>query len=899
MAATQDKRILQVTTPLAKDYLLIDKLRCDEGLNQLFRIELELLHEETTEGFTPTEIDPKKLVGNPMVVFAHQAGVVERYFNGICINFTQGSRNVWFSRYRAELVPKVWLLTQVSQSRIFQNKSVPDILKAILAGFEFDSEIQGTFKPRNYCVQYRESDWDFASRLMEEEGIYYYFEHTADGHRLILANTPASHRPCPTRPKLPFEFDRSELKEEWIPAVYSWRVDSKMRTGRFEARDFNFQLPTNDLLAMHTSLLNTGNNKELEHYEWPGGYAKRFDGIDSDGAENTAAFKDIFDDRERTVRIRQEEIDVAYKNISGISDCCALTGGYRFELEHHPHNANNINHVLVSAQHEAVQSPDYTSGNSVLNSYTVNFVCVPHGAGHPPFRPSRKTPKPVVQGSQTAFVVGPPGEEIFTDKYGRVKVQFHWDRHGKMNSSSSCWLRVAQIWAGNGWGSIFIPRVGMEVLVNFMEGDPDQPIIAGCVYNPANMPPYKLPDHKTRSTLKSNSSKGNGGFNEFRFEDKKGSEQIFIHAQKNEDIRVNNECMETIGASRHLIVGGNQLEKVFGDKHLKVAGDRSEKIDGDVSLTVGSDKDQKIGSKYALDSGKEIHLKAGMKVVIEAGVQLTLKGPGGFIDIGPAGVTVQGTMVLINSGGSAGSGSGASPTSPKSPKEADKADAGKTTEPPPTPPPPPSPELAKLALAARKVRNKKDRKGPKPDSKTTHKTIRAQKAVQDVVDKYAYRAADEDWDKLTDDEKAEVRKEVDEWNKLTDDEKYERLDDDEKAEVDKKEEERWNKLSDQEKDEWAKKQQEEWEKLTPEEKDELDRVTAGKTAEEWAEEKRIAKEEKEHEEFRKYSKEHLPDVDPDDPNWSEKWDEYYSEEAIAKRRAAEAIEAIEKATPWL
>ena len=703
MPATQDKRSLQLATPLAKDYLLIKRLRCHEGLNQLFRIEVEMLHEETTQGLTPTAVDPKDLIGSPMVVFAHQPGGVERYFHGICNHFSQGGRNIYFSKYRAELVPKVWLLTQVSQSRIFQNKTVPDILKEILKGFEFDAEIQGEFKPRNYCVQYRETDWDFASRLMEDEGIYYYFEHTENDHRLILANTPASHRPCPTRPKVPYELNLSELNEDWISAIHSWRVDDKMRTGKFETRDFNFQLPENSLEAKDMSMFDIGGNKKLEHYEWPGGYAKRVDGISAGGGEDSAALNTVYQDRERTVKIRQEEIDVAYKNIYGTADCCALTAGYRFELEYHPHAQHNINHVLVAVQHEAIQSPSYTTGDTVSHSYMVNFACIPQGQAA--FRPLRKTPKPVVHGSQTAFVVGPPGEEIFTDKYGRVKVQFHWDRHGDMNSASSCWLRVAQIWAGNGWGSMFIPRIGMEVLVTFGEGDPDQPIIAGCVYNAKNMPPYALPDNKTRSTIKSDSSKGGKGFNEFRLEDKKGSEQIFVHAEKNQDIRVKNDCMETIVHDRHLIVENEQFEMVKKDKHLYVKYNHNEKIDGTMSLKVGADHHEKVGSNYALDAGTAIHLKAGASAVIEAGASLTLKVGGSFVNINSGGVFVKGPMVMLNSGGAAGSGAGASPEMPKDPKEADTALSGERIETKRPVPPPQPPNFAAMAVSIRAVRH--------------------------------------------------------------------------------------------------------------------------------------------------------------------------------------------------
>ncbi len=709
MATTQDQRTLQLTTPLGKDYLLINRLRCTEGLNELFRIELDMLHEEIPDSTTLTVIEPEALLGKPMVVVAIQDPMggesIERYFHGICVNFTQGVRHGWFTGFRATLVPRIWLLTQVSQSRIFQNISVPDILRKVFEGFDYDLEIQGTFEPRNYCVQYRESDWDFASRLMEEEGIYYYFEHTANSHRLILANTPASHRPCPSLSKVGFALDKAG---GWIPSIFTWQVDSSIRTGRYELGDFSFQLPNHKLEARHTSLFNAGDNRKLENYDWTGGYAKRFDGIDAGGGERPAELNKIFSDRERTVRIRQEEIDVSYKTIYGSGDCCTLTAGHKFEFADHPIKKNNINHILVHVEHDADQSPNYVADRPVNRAYNINFTCIPHGEGHAPFRPARRTGKPILHGGQTAFVVGTPGQEIFTDKYGRVKVQFHWDRSGRMDGGSSCWLRVAQGWAGNGWGSMFIPRIGMEVMVHFLEGDPDQPIITGCVYNAANMPPYKLPEHKTRSGIKTGSTVGSKGFNELRFEDKRGKEQIFIHAEKDQDIRVKEDCMETIGSSRHLIVGGDQREKVYGDKHLRVAGDLYEKIESSTSLQVGGDKDEKVGSKYALESGKEIHLKAGMKVIIEAGVQLTLKGPGGFIDIGPGGVTVQGTMVLINSGGSAGSGSGASPTSPKAPREADEAEGGKASEAPEAPPPPPSTALAKLKVAAKKAKKKKE-----------------------------------------------------------------------------------------------------------------------------------------------------------------------------------------------
>ena len=311
-----------------------------------------------------------------------------------------------------------------------------------------------------------------------------------------------------------------------------------------------------------------------------------------------------------------------------------------------------------------------------------------------PFRPARITPKPFVQGPQTALVVGKSGEEIWVDKYGRVKVQFYWDRQGKKDENSSCWIRVSQPWAGKNWGAMWIPRIGQEVIVDFLEGDPDRPLITGRVYNAEETVPYTLPDHQTVSTFKSRSSKGGGSanYNEIRFEDKKDSEQIFINAEKDMDLRVENDSREYVKNDRHLIVHNDQHELVEADKHghvkgkhfeaidgdmsLKVDGDVKEQVGGGMSLQVGQSMNEKVGQTWAKEAGKTIHIKAGMTLILEAGMQLSLKGPGGFVDIGPAGVTIQGTMVLINSGGAAGSAPDASPQDPDAPKDPDTADDG-------------------------------------------------------------------------------------------------------------------------------------------------------------------------------------------------------------------------------
>ncbi len=697
MATTQDKRLLAIYTPLAKDFLLLNRITATEGLSQLFSFEVELLHEEEQPGFAPTIVDPTTIIGKAVTVAIDQRDGTVRELTGIVNRFSQGSRDTRFSYYYATIVPHVWILTQKLNSRIFQNLSVPDILKQIFAGFNFGWEVQGITDPRNYCVQYRESDFDFACRLMEEEGIYYYFEHKDGRHKMVFGNKPQSHPECPSKSRIPYFLDVTRESEDYVTSINIWQTDYQLQTGKVILWDYNFQLPNNKLDSQQTSVFSVGDNQKLEFYDFPGGYARKYDGIAAGGGENVGDLGNVFPDKLNTVNTMMESLDDKYKVVSGAGDCSAMTSGYRFELFNHPNVVYDGQFIITSVTHVAEQNPTYVSDDVIEKPYTNNFTCIDYGSGAPPFRPPRKTPKPFIRGSQTAFVVGPMGEEIFTDKYGRVKVQFHWDRESQADASSSCWMRVAQSWAGNTWGTMFIPRIGMEVVVNFLEGDPDQPIITGCVYNPQTMPPYTLPDEKTKSTIKSDSSKGGGGFNEFRFEDKKGSEQIFIHAEKNQDIRVKNDALELIQHDRHLIIENEQFEKVKKDKHLKVMGDHNEKVDGTISVHAGIDIEEKAGTKFAVDAGTEIHLKSGTNMTLETGTSLTLKVGGNFISINSGGIFIKGAMVMINSGGAAGAGSGSSPEPPKEAKEADVAVPGANITLPPRVQPPPKPQFTTLA----------------------------------------------------------------------------------------------------------------------------------------------------------------------------------------------------------
>ncbi len=696
MPTTQKNRLLRILTPLGEDFLLLSRLSASEEISSLFSFEVELLHEEDAPGYETTAVAAASILGQAVNIQIAQRDGTTRTMSGIVNRFSQGHRDTRFSYYYATIVPHVWLLTQISQSRIFQNKSVPDILREIFSSFEVSYETQGNYQPRNYCVQYRETDFDFVSRLMEEEGIYYYFEHSEGKHKLIVADTPLSHRNCPSKSDIAY-FIKVSDEEDFIPSIRKWQNDHRLQSGKVSFWDYNFQLPTNRLSAAHPSLFTVGDNKKLEIYDFPAGYARKYDGIDKSGGEQASNLQNVFEDKTRKAEIVMQSIDSQYRVISGNADCSSMTAGYRFKLTDHPNADQNGQYVITSVTHEAEQNPTYVTDDDIEKPYSNGFTCIAHGSGAPPFRPAPKTEKPTIQGSQTGFVVGPAGEEIFTDKYGRVKVQLHWDRQGQANSDSSCWMRVAQAWAGNKWGMMFIPRIGMEVVVHFLEGDPDQPIITGCVYNPSTMPPYTLPDEKTKSTIKTDSSKGGGGFNEIRFEDKKGSEQVFIHGEKNMDVRVKNDSLEHITNDRHFIVKNNQYEKVQKDKHLQVGGDENVKVDGALSLKIGTDVDEKVGMKYALDAGQEIHLKSGTNLTIETGTNLTLKVGGNFININSGGIFIKGTMVFINSGGAAGSGSGASPDVPKDPKEADTAIPGQRAPKPAPQPPPPKPQFNSLA----------------------------------------------------------------------------------------------------------------------------------------------------------------------------------------------------------
>jgi type VI secretion system secreted protein VgrG len=679
---------MAVETPLGKDVLLLQELTGYEGISHLFSYELDLLaHENESIVF-------KDIVGKKVSITLHLPVGKPRYISGYVSRFTQGETDArFFTHYRAQVVPWLWFLTRQADCRIFQNLAVPDIISQVFNQFgfkDFRLSLKSSYPKLEYCVQYRETSFNFVSRLMEEFGIFYYFDHSTQGkHTMVLADQSSTLPVCPSSP---VSYD-TIVKGLADPEVLTnWHVGQEVRTGKYTVTDYNFTAPSTSLLANDPTVVDLAASQPLELFDYPGLHTTK-------------------DQGDTVAKVRMQEEEAGYMVGSAASNCRGLMSGYSFELKNHNRSDQNSNYVVTEVRHFASAGQTYTTaGTHGGETYSNNLTCIPASVT---YRPARVTPKPFVQGPQPALVVGKGGEEIWVDKYGRVIVQFYWDRLGQKNENSSCWIRTSQPWAGGNWGAMWIPRVGQEVLVSFLEGDPDRPVITGRVYNADQMPPYALPDYQTRSTFMSRSSKGGGAsdYNELRFEDLKGKEQIFINAQKDMDLRVENDSREFIGANRHLIVTANQQETVNAEKHLHVQGSHFEKIDGNMSLQVSQNQMESVtGNKslsvtgnqsesvtgnvslavtgqqdisnmaYAMKSNTTIHLNAGMSAVIEAGMELTLKAGSNFIDIGPAGIFISGTpMVFINSGGAAGSAPDASPQSPDSPtdpKDPDTADDG-------------------------------------------------------------------------------------------------------------------------------------------------------------------------------------------------------------------------------
>ena len=522
---SQQERLIALTTPLGEDVLLLAGFTGHEAISRLFGFQLDLLSDQGP-------IDFSGIIGKNVTISVTQADDTPRYFNGMVSQFAQSGADARFTHYQMEVVPWTWMLTRYADCKIFHNKKVNEVIEQVFSdrGFQdYKLLLNGDYSPMEYCVQYRETDFNFISRLMEQNGIFYFYQHEMGKHTMVIADSATAHEPCPGQTSAGYNLVSGGLDEADV--INSWILEQELRSGKYTLTDYNFTTPSANLTATEPSVIEVGGNSGFEIFDYPGEYTTRGDGT---------AF----------AKLRMQEEEAGHLVASGSSVCRAFTTGYKFNLTDHYQNTMNVSYVLTEVQHIASAHGSYNLGSAGSgDSYSNHFTCIPETV---PFRPARLTPKPFVQGPQTAVVIGKStykdtsgddgggdGEEIWVDSYGRVMVLFPWDRDGKC----SCWVRVSQDWAGQGWGAITIPRVGQEVLVSFLEGDPDRPIITGRVYNAEQTVPYDLPANQTRSTFKTRSSKGGGtdNYNELRFEDKTGSEQIFLRGEKDFDTRLKND----------------------------------------------------------------------------------------------------------------------------------------------------------------------------------------------------------------------------------------------------------------------------------------------------------------------------------------------------------------------
>ncbi|MCO6442081.1 MAG: type VI secretion system tip protein VgrG [Nitrococcus mobilis] len=616
----QAQREISLATPLGEDVLGLRRLEASEELGRPFSYDLDLLSPDP-------EIRHQDLLGENVTIRLKRSDGGKRFFNGHIARFMLLGYEGQLAHYRATMVPWLWFLGRTSDCRIFQEKSIPQIVASVFRehGFtDFEEPLTESYEPLDYVVRYRETDLNFVSRLLEQEGIYYFFRHEDGKHTLVLCDSYSCHEASAGYEQIPF-YPRGEDVVREQESLWDWRVSQEVQPGACALNDFDFKAPRKSLRAV-CSKSQEHHLADFEIYDYPGGYIEAGNG-------------------ERYARIRMEERQAGYELIRGEGNVRGLNVGALFELANYPRADQNREYLVVSASYE-VESTPFESGAVVsAPEYCCRFTATD---ARTPFRPRRVTPKPVVQGPQTAMVVGQAGEEIWTDKHGRVKLQFHWDRYGKADENSSCWVRVSQPWAGKNWGAVSIPRIGQEVIVECLEGDPDRPIVTGRVYNGGAMAPYDLPGQAMVSGVKSNSTPGGGGSNELSMDDSKGKERVYLHAQKDQAIAVENDeshtvghdrsknvsndeqtsignnRSETVGSNENIIIGANRTESVGGDETVNIAGSRTRMVSRNETVTVALARTHSVGVNEMINVGgaQETNVGGGRTVIV-GGAQST------------------------------------------------------------------------------------------------------------------------------------------------------------------------------------------------------------------------------------------------------------------------------------
>lgn len=528
-----------------------------------------------TVGFVSpkSDIDPLKMLGG--MVSVEGESDPKRWFSGLVSEFRLTRIEDRLAYYEAVVRPWLWFLGNTTDCRIFQNMTAVEIVEKIFSKYgtaKFEKRLQGSYPSREYCVQYDESDLDFVQRLLEHEGIFYFFEHDEGKHTLILCDAMSKLKPAPGYEKILYNFEGQGSRRD-VEYITEWIPGSSVRPGAYAHTDYDFQKPGADLMAKSAQPFS---HKEAsgENYRQPGAH------LDVGRGDTLAG-------------IRREELQAVHQRNTAVGTVRGLHSGCTFKLESFPRDDQNQEYLVVSAEYRLFDPGYRTQNEAHSENYKIVLGVAPTAL---PYRPPRITARPIMRGPQTATVVGPSGEEIFTDKYARVKVQFHWDRLGKKNENSSCFVRVSQTWAGSGWGFIQIPRIGQEVIVDFLEGDPDLPIITGRVYNASQMPPYGLPGNATQSGWKSNSSKGGGGYNELMFEDKAGSELVNFQAQKDHNLLIKHD--------RTKLVQHDQSDRIDHDAKHSVGHNLDEDVGNNKTVKVGVDQTTDIGSNDTETVGK-------------------------------------------------------------------------------------------------------------------------------------------------------------------------------------------------------------------------------------------------------------------------------------------------------
>lgn len=597
-----------------------------EELGRPFLIDCDLLSENHG-------IALESVLGETLTVRCDLPRGGVRHFSGLVSEFRYAGTSGRHASYRCRLSPWLWFLSRASNCRIFQNKTVPDILKQVFddRGFsDYDRDrLSGGYAQRVYCVQYRESDLNFVSRLMEHEGIHYYFRHGRGKHTLVLFDDNANLDSNPGYAEVPF-YPPEDARYRDRDHLSEWSISGEVQPGAVVLRDFDFEKPSANMEA-RLSRPHGHAHAGMEVYDYPGDYTRKADG---DGLS----------------RLRLEQRETGYERAQGRGDVAGLSPGCLFKLTGHPREDYNRDYVVVAASSQ-VSAQGYESGQGPGEtevSWSSTLTAIDRRT---PCRSRQLTPRPTISGPQTAIVTGPAGEEIWTDRYGRVKVQFHWDREGQYDENSSCWVRVSHPWAGKGWGAVSIPRIGQEVVVDFLEGDPDRPIITGRVYNAESMPPYGLPASAVISGVKSDSTKGGGGYNEYVLDDSKGNELIREHGQYDKDSTIEHDLREHVLNDRHrdvtrdetidigrnqtFTIGNDQTGTVMVDKTLTIGSNHTETVGSNMTITVGRMLTETVGINYAETVGAAMELTVGAIMIETIGASKTQSvGMNKSVDVG-------------------------------------------------------------------------------------------------------------------------------------------------------------------------------------------------------------------------------------------------------------------------